>query len=66
MTATTLANKVRDHLGKARARALMMANAQSAIHRGQYLKELTSELEKAQKLLDKIVALETPPPPPAT
>ena len=55
-----LANKVRDHLGKARARALMMANAQSAIHRGQYLKELTSELEKAQKVLDKIAALDPP------
>jgi len=56
----SLTSKVRDHLGKARARALMMANAQSAIHRGQYLKELTGELEKAQKVLDKIAALEPP------
>ncbi len=60
MSPAALITKVRDHLGKARARALMMANAQSAIHRGQYLKELTAELEKAQKILDKIEALEPP------
>lgn len=56
-----MVGKVRDHLGKARARALIMANAQSALHRGQYLKELNAELEKAQKILDKLAALDPPP-----
>jgi hypothetical protein len=41
----------------------MMANAQSAIHRAQYLKELTAELEKAQKVLDKIAAMQPPTSP---
>jgi hypothetical protein len=63
MSVPTLVTKVRDHLGKARARALMMANAQSAIHRGQYLKELTAELEKAHKILDKIETQGAPPSP---
>ena len=54
MTKADLLAKVREHLAKTRARALMMANAQSFTDRSRYLKQLSEELQNAQVLLDKI------------
>lgn len=58
MTKADLIAKVRDHLAKAKARALMMSNAQSPTDRGRYLKQMAEELTKANQLLDKVELLE--------
>lgn len=54
MTKSETIAKIRDHLGKARARALMMANAPSATDRSKYLKQMSDEMKKGLVLLDKV------------
>ena len=58
MTKADTIAKIRDHLAKAKARALMMSNAQSATDRGKYLKQMSEELGKANQLLDKVELME--------
>lgn len=48
--------KLRQHLGKIRSAALMMAHAQSAIDRNRYLQNVSQELKAALALLDKLEA----------
>ncbi len=47
-------HKVREHMRIAKSTALMMANAQSAADRLEYLKRLSGELRKAYVLLDNL------------
>ncbi len=46
--------KIRECLLVARSCALMMANAQTAIGRNEYLKRLAEQLKSAMALLDKL------------
>ncbi len=46
--------KIREHLMVARSCALMMANAQSASGRNEYLKRLAEQIKSAMALLDKL------------
>ncbi len=52
MTNEETTQKIREHLGRVRSSALMMANAQSATDRNRYLQTLAKELQKALALLD--------------
>jgi hypothetical protein len=54
MSSAETAKKVREHLGKTRSAALMMAHAQSALDRERYLQTLTKELKSAVTLLEKL------------
>jgi hypothetical protein len=54
MSPAETAKKVREHLGKTRSAALMMAHAQSALNREAYLKILSKELKAAVLLLEKL------------
>ena len=54
MSPAETAKKVREHLGKTRSTALMMAHAQSALDRERYLQNLSKELKAAFLLLDKL------------
>ena len=46
--------KIREHLGKVKASALMMSSAQSAIDRDRYLQNMAKELKAIMALLEKI------------
>ena len=46
--------KIRVHLGKTKASALMMSSAQSAVDRNRYLQLLSKELKAVITLLDKL------------
>ena len=46
--------KIREHLGKVKASALMMSSAQSAVDRNRYLQLLAKEMKNAVNLLEKI------------
>ena len=46
--------KIREHMGIAKSTALMMANAQSAADRLEFLKRMSAELRKAYLLLDQL------------
>jgi hypothetical protein len=54
MTTEETAQKIREHLGKAKSNALMMANAQSALDRNRYLQKLAGEFKTIAGLLDKL------------
>ena len=54
MTTEEIAQKIREHLGKAKSNALMMANAQSALDRNRYLQKLSGEFKTVVALLDKL------------
>jgi hypothetical protein len=54
MSPAETAKKVREHLGKTKASALMMAHAQSALDRERYLQTLSQELKAAVTLLEKL------------
>ena len=54
MADTELIRKIREHLGKVRSAALILAHTQSGEKRNEYIKRLTDELKKANALLDKI------------
>jgi hypothetical protein len=54
MTTEEIAQKIREHLGKAKSSALMMANAHSALDRNRYLQKLSVEFKAAVALLDKL------------
>ena len=58
MSPAEIAKKAREHLGKTRSAALMMANAQSSLDRERYLQTLTKELKAAVALLEKLEKLE--------
>ncbi len=54
MDKSEVLKKIREHLGTAKSCALMMANAQSAVSRTDYLKRLSEQLKNATTLLDKL------------
>jgi hypothetical protein len=54
MSPADTAKKVREHLGKIKANALMMAHAQSALNRERYLQNLSKELKAAVVLLERL------------
>jgi hypothetical protein len=54
MSPAETAKKVREHLGKTKAAALMMAHAQSSLDRERYLQNLSKELKAAVLLLEKL------------
>ena len=54
MTIEETAQKIREHLGKTKSNALMMANAQSALDRNRYLQGFSRELKKAIALLETL------------
>jgi hypothetical protein len=54
MSPAEIAQKTRQHLGRAKASALMMANAQSSLNRERYLQTLSKELKAAVALLEKL------------
>ncbi|GEM_PF-4054199 len=58
MTPAEIAQKMREHLGRVRSAALMMANAQSALNRERYLQNISKEMKSAFALLDKLEKLE--------
>ena len=54
MSRAEMAEKIRAHLGVGKSCALMMCNAQSAVARMEFLKRMSTELNKAYALLDKL------------
>jgi hypothetical protein len=54
MSPAEIAKKSREHLGKTKAAALMMANAQSSLDRERYLQTLSKELKAVVALLEKL------------
>jgi len=54
MSPAEIAQKIRQHLARAKASALMMANAQSSLNRERYLQTLSKELKAAVALLEKL------------
>ena len=54
MAPAEIAQKTREHLGKIKAAALMMANAQSSLDRTRYLQTLSKELKATVTLLEKL------------
>ena len=54
MSPADTAKKVREHLGKIKANALMMAHAQSALNRERYLQNLSKEMKAAVVLLERL------------
>ncbi len=54
MKRSEIFEKIRDHLLVAKSCALMMANAQSAAGRNEYLKRLSEHLKDALSLMVKL------------
>jgi hypothetical protein len=54
MSQAEIVKKTREHLGKTKAAALMLANQQSSLNRERYLQILSKELKAAVALLDKL------------
>jgi hypothetical protein len=58
MSQAEIVQKTREHLGKTKAAALMLANQQSSLNRERYLQILSKELKAAVALLDKLEKVE--------
>ncbi len=54
MSSAEIAQKIKEHLGKAKSAALMMANAHSALDRARYLQNLSKEFKAVLALLEKL------------
>jgi hypothetical protein len=54
MNREEIARKLREHMGRIRSNALMMAHAHSALDRNRFLQNLTGELKKITALVEKL------------
>ena len=54
MAPAEIPQKIKEHLGKAKSAALMMANAHSALDRARYLQNLSKEFKAVLELLEKL------------